>query len=94
MATNYFGTRVTATPIITGKGLLHGIHISHAEATVQKVSLYDNTAAGGTTIIVLQVAPEQTPFTIIFPRRYAIPFTTGLSAAYPNCELNVWATAL
>ena len=94
MASNYFGKQATAVPILTGKGLLHGLHISHAEVTAQKVTLYDNTAASGTVIITLQIAPEQSPTFIMFPRRYSIPFTTGLSAIYTNCELNVWATVL
>ena len=94
MATNYFGKRVTAAPIITGKGLLHGLLVSHAEEDPQTVTIYDNTAASGTVLLVLYVAREQCPALLLFPRREAIPFTTGLSATYTNCELAVWATDL
>ena len=94
MATNYFGKRVTAAPIITGAGLLHGFLISHAQATVQTVTFYDNTAASGTVLLTAYIAPERNPTFILFPRRYSIPFTTGLSATYTNCELSIWATDL
>jgi hypothetical protein len=95
MATNYFGLRKSATPIITGAGLLHGLIFSHNQATVQTLTLYDNTAASGTILLQAYVSAAQTPYYLFFPRRYAIPFTTGLS--FPNNlnhELTIWATDL
>ena len=94
MATNHFGKRVTAAPIITGSGLLHGFLVSHNQATVQTLTFYDNTAASGTVLLTAYIAPEVNPVFILWPRRHSVPFTTGLSATYTNCELNVWATDL
>jgi hypothetical protein len=94
MATNYFGLRSTANPILSGAGLLHGVTISHNQASVQSCTIYDNTAASGTILIIFNIAPEHNPFHLMLPRRYAIPFTTGLSATHPNCQLNLWATIL
>jgi hypothetical protein len=94
MPTNHFGKRVTAAPIITGQGLLHGFLVSHNQATVQTLTFYNNTAASGTVLLQAYIAPEQNPVFILFPRRHSIPFTTGLSASYTNCDLSVWATDL
>jgi len=92
MATNHFGVRATAANIIAGPGLLHGFLVSHAQATVQTLTLHDWTSAAGHIVLTAYIAPEQNPVLIMFPRRYSIPFTVALSASYANCELNVWAT--
>ena len=91
MATMYDGSRATGANLITGSGLLLALLISHRETTTQVVTLYDNTAASGTIIAAINVAPEATPFFLRLHRNEAWAFTTGLSADYPNCELNVWA---
>jgi hypothetical protein len=92
MATDHFGKRATAALIITGSGLLHGFLVSHNQATVQTLTFYDNTAAAGTVLLTAYIAPEKNPVFLMFPRRHSVPFTTGLSATFANCELNVWAT--
>jgi len=95
MATNYFGTRVLGTPVITGRGLLHGVLFSHNQATVQTLTIYDNTAASGTILLQAYVSAQQTPYLLLLPRRYAIPFTTGLSTPLNiNHEITLWATDL
>ena len=93
MATNHFGERYITAPFITGKGLLHGFLVSTNQATVQTFTFYDNTAASGTVLLNHDLHPERSPLLVIFPRRYSIPFTTGLSAS-GNIELSIWATAL
>jgi hypothetical protein len=91
MATVYNGTRMTAANLITGAGKLLGILVSHAQATVQTVTFYDNTAASGTVLLTLYIDPNRCPTYIRFPLKNPIEFSTGLSATYTNCELNVWA---
>jgi len=96
MATNHFGVRATAANIIAGPGLLHGFLVSHAQATVQTLTLHDWTSAAG-HIVLLQayVSAQQTPYLLLLPRRYAIPFTTGLSTPLNiNHEITLWATDL
>jgi len=84
--------RVSGAVIHDEPGVLRGFLISHAEATTQTVTFYDNdTAATGTVLLVVKVAPERSPCYILFPRNDAIPFDTGLAAVYTNCELNVWS---
>ena len=91
MATNLMGSRPTAANIVTGPGVLYGFLVSHAQATPQTLTFYDNTAASGAILLTVHVAPEQSPVLVKWARRDAIPFTTGLSYAAPNCEIAVWA---
>lgn len=91
MATMYRGTRASAANIITGAGSLRGLLISHNQATVQTVTLYDNTAASGTILAQIYLNPAQSPYRLALARDDAITFATGLSWSGTNCELNVWA---
>lgn len=92
--TNYFGTRPSAANIITGAGHLRGFLVSHDQAAVQTLTFYDNTAASGTVLLIVYIAPERNPIRIMFARADAIVFSTGLSYAAPNCEIAVWAVDL
>lgn len=93
MADMSLGERPTAANIISGRGVLRGFLVSHDQATVQTLTFYDNTAASGTVLLAIHVAPEQCPFYVMWPRRDAIPFETGLSYSGANFELVVWAVA-
>ena len=75
------GSEIVSTHLANAKGKRH----PNGGGWVADSATVDATA---------YIAPEKNPVYIIFPRRYAIPFTTGLSATYTNCELNVWATDL
>lgn len=93
--TNLIGIRPGAALIVTGQGILHGWFMSHAQtATPQTVTFYDNTAASGTILAIIRLNPAQMPHYVMFPRRMAIPFTTGLSADFTGVDLLVWTTAL
>ena len=89
----YIGTRLTAANLITGSGILRGFLISHAQA-YDDVTFYDNTAASGTILLSLTITQYNVPYFIMFGRDDALRFSTGLSAAYTNCEVNVWAVQL
>ncbi len=91
MATVYNGNRMTAANLITGAGKLLGFIVSHAQATVQTVTFYDNTAASGTVLLTVYIDPNRCPTYVQFPRQHPIEFSTGLAASFANCELNVWA---
>jgi hypothetical protein len=81
-----------SNPVHAAAGRLIALLISHAQSTVQSVIFYDDTAAtGGTEILVVNVAPEASPFYVQFPRDAAIPFDTGLHIAQGNCDVAVWS---
>ena len=88
------GTYIAAgsgTLHITGAGDLLAILASHSQSTPQTVTFYNATAAtGGTQMLTLIVAPEQSPFFLRFPRGEAIPFSTGLYVVNTNVYLNLW----
>ena len=79
-----------AATVHTGAGVLLGLLISHAQVTAQAVTLYDNTAASGTVLLIVIVAPERSPFYVTFPRDLAPAFTTGLHVAPGNCAVAIW----
>ena len=91
--TMYDGTIYSSSPMITGAGRLLGFLISHAQAGVQTIVFYDNTAASGTVLLTVHVDPTESPFWVYFPRDQGIPFTTGLSVddASGNADVAVWA---
>ena len=92
MAKSVNKERATAAVIRDGPGVLLGFMISHTQTTAQAVKFYDNASgATGTLIMGINVAPEQSPCYIRFPRNDAISFANGLSATYTNCELFVWS---
>ncbi len=93
------GTRVASSPatIHTGRGRIMAYLISHAEATAQLVTFYDNTAASGTIIHQVHIHPSRSPIYVQFARRpdesklLGIPYETGLTVDPGNCEVGVWA---
>ena len=93
MATVYSGKRCQSPPavIISGAGKLLGFMVSHAQATVQTLTFYDNVTASGTVLLQLYIDPGQCPYYIQFPRQLPLEFSPGLSAAYTNCDLSIWA---
>ena len=83
-----------SNPLHSHAGRVIAALVSHAQASVQTITFYDATsvpAPADDEILVLHVAPEQSPFYIRFPRDAAIPFTTGLSLAGANCDVHVWS---
>ena len=91
------GLHVTAdTTVHTGRGRIMAYLISHAEATTQTVTFYDNTAASGTIAHQVKVHPQRSPTYIQLARRVdeskllGIEFETGLTIAPGNCEVAVW----
>lgn len=75
-----------AVTLHTGSGRVLAYLISHAQATAQTVTVYDNTAASGTILNRIHIAPEQCPIYIRFSqtsedqeKAYTVPFTTGLT---------------
>lgn len=73
-------------------GRLLGVLVSNAQATVETVTFYDDTAATpGTEILILSLPAGQAPIYIQFPRDQAIPFSTGLHVTTSSCAANVWS---
>ena len=87
----------TTTTVHTGRGRIMAYLISHAEATTQTVTFYDNTAASGTVAHQVKVHPYKSPTYIQFARRpdesklLGIEYETGLTIDPGNCEVAVWA---
>jgi hypothetical protein len=94
MATLLSGTRPAGANIVAGPGLLLGFLVSHAQATAQTLTFYDNTLAAGAILLVVHLAPEQSPAHVRLGRENAVKFSVGLSYDAPNCELAVWALEL
>jgi hypothetical protein len=92
--TNYLCRRLSSACLITGAGILRGLIISHDQTTAQSVTFYDNTAASGTILLKVWVAPEQCPVHLEWQRAESPSFSTGLSYAvsHANVEVSVWAS--
>ncbi|MGQ9600487.1 MAG: hypothetical protein ACUVWZ_13825 [Anaerolineae bacterium] len=73
-----------------GAGKLLGLLVSHHETSTQTLTLWDNPTPGSNTLLVLNIAPEQCPFYVMFPRDMYVLFQDGLSATLGNCDLIVW----
>ena len=80
----------TAT-LHSAAGRLLGFLISHTQTTIQTVTFYDNTAASGTVLLVVDVSHNETPAYIMFPRDAAPAFSTGLHVNQGNCNVAVWS---
>lgn len=72
---NYSNQTATTTgaTIKTGRGVLHAITFNKPVAT-GVITLYDNTAASGTTIATITIPASPQPVTLT----YDIAFSTGL----------------
>ena len=80
-----------ASTVHSAAGRLIAILVCHAQAGVQTVTFYDNTAASGTVILKLNIDPSRCPTYVEFPRNAAIPFSTGLHVVNGWCNLNLWS---
>lgn len=82
-----------SNPIHSAAGVLRGFLISHDQASVQTVIFYDCTGSPspGDELLVVDVAPEASPFFVMFAREDAIPFTTGLRVSSSYCQTAVWS---
>ena len=83
-----------SNPLHSNAGRIIAVLVSHTQTTTQTITFYDATsvpAPADDEILVLHVAPEQSPFYVRFPRDAAVPFTTGLSLAGANCDVHVWS---
>jgi hypothetical protein len=85
------GAGMAASTVHSAAGRLLAILVSHAQATVQTVTIYDNTAASGTVIMKLSVDPARCPYYVQFPRNAGIPFGTGLHVVNGWCDMNIWS---
>ncbi len=97
LALKSVGTHITtSTTVHTGRGRIMSYLISHAEATTQTVTFYDNTAASGTIAHQVKVHPNRSPVHIQFARGadesklLGIEFETGLTVDPGNCEVALW----
>ena len=77
---------------LTGPGQLLAVMIAHVQvaSAAAVATFYNNTAASGTILTVIAVAPEQTPRLVEFPRDMPLLFTTGLAIAAANCYVTIW----
>lgn len=83
-----------SNPIHSHSGRILAVLVSHAETTAQTVTFYDGTSIpepADDEILVLHVAPEQSPYFLRFARDDAIPFTTGLCVAGSTCDVHIWS---
>jgi hypothetical protein len=65
---------LATTTIKSGEGILHSVAINTKGATANTLTLYDNTAASGTIIAVIDTTSQ------IQTLLYDLQFTTGLTA--------------
>ena len=73
-----FVTTGTTKTLHSGPGKIHAIILTAAVATNCQVTFYDNTAASGNTLLVLNANMNDQPI-IIFPEHLALSFTVGLT---------------
>lgn len=87
------GCITTGTALIhTGPGTLNALMLSHAEATVQRCTIYDGIDNSGNVLACIYIAPERSPTYMQFPERFALRFETGLFVDAGNCHISLWAT--
>ncbi len=77
------------------QGRVMAMLISHDQATVQTVTIHDNTSASGTILLTIHVAPEQSPWfanfsQVIGDKKSGLPWNTGLTITPGNCEVTLW----
>jgi hypothetical protein len=87
------GTLAGGSFALAGPGKLLAVLLSHAEASPQTVTFYDDTAApsAGNELLVVHVAPEQCPCYLAFPRDLPLQFSTGLALDPGTCDVHLWA---
>lgn len=90
----YTAAGAGATVLHTGAGRLFALLISHANAAVQTVTFYDNTAGSGTVLLKISLQPSADPAYIRFGptagRDEALSFSTGLTVNPANCDVLTW----
>lgn len=69
----------SAKNIISGRGSIIAILISHSQTSAQSVTLYDGISVSGDVLVKIHVAPEQSPAWIILPDNYPLRFSNGLT---------------
>ena len=79
----------TTKTIATSKGYILSLIISHAEGTVQTVSLYDYYTSGTNLLLRVNVAPENTPAYLPVNGNARIYFENGLTIVAGNCDVFV-----
>ncbi|HEC61430.1 hypothetical protein LCGC14_0705750 [marine sediment metagenome] len=77
-----------------GKGSLISMIVSHNSYYIKTVTVYDSLSASGLVLMRLKVAPERSPFYVIFPSKYRPRFNTGLTVAAGDCDVVVIATGV
>ena len=82
---NYVSINTTLT-LVTGAGKIHRIIMSCNSATLQAVTLYDNTAASGNVIMVFYISQYSGVTDIPLDSRMPLIFSTGLTVVTgANC---------
>jgi hypothetical protein len=90
--TGYFLAAGGSTATLhSAAGRLLAFLIAHTQTSIQTVTFYDNTAASGTKILVVDVSRNETPAYIVFERDAGIAFSTGLHVDQGNCNVAVWS---
>jgi hypothetical protein len=88
----YLAAGAATETLHTAAGRLLAVLISHAQAAVQTVSFYNNTAAfAGTQILVISIHPDASPFYLELPRHAGIEFDSALHVDQGNCHVSVWS---
>lgn len=78
--------------IISGRGSIIALLISHDQSSPQTVTLYDNVTASGTVLAQITVAAEQSPAWIRFADNYPLRFSDGLTVdPGTHCDVQVMA---
>ena len=88
MAQKWTHIATTERTVQVGAGRLGGLIVSHDQSSAQAVTVYDGvSAAVGTLIARLIVAPETSPAVVYFEPE--LPFSAGLVVEPGNCQVQV-----
>lgn len=87
----YYTATTPDNAIHSKAGILRGFLINAtSNSAVCTVTFYDNTTATGTVLLTVDVHGTS-PFYVMFPRDFAIRFTTGLSLTLSNATAVIWS---
>lgn len=88
----YLQAGAAAATVHTAAGRILAVLVSHAQAAVQTVTFYNDTAATvGKEILALNVDPNQCPYYIELSRHAGIEFDTALHIVQGNCDVSIWS---